>query len=164
MGKIGGTARAAARRVSQARGADAPVGILGTRVLRTEDTRFLVTGGVYTEDVLAVFTGAGPGRPSVPKTLFTSCDQAIFVDQATYASPPSDAVELKLDLSFSNRPIPGHRIRGDPTETVVSRPVNLLDRPGEHAVWFTGLPYRLQQIAASSEVTRRAAARASPAR
>lgn len=31
--------------------------ILGTRVLRTEDPRFLTTGGVYTEDVLAVFTG-----------------------------------------------------------------------------------------------------------
>jgi hypothetical protein len=27
------------------------VSILGTRVLRTEDPRFLTTGGVYTEDV-----------------------------------------------------------------------------------------------------------------
>ena len=29
-----------------------PVSILGTRVLRTEDPRFLTTGGVYTEDVV----------------------------------------------------------------------------------------------------------------
>jgi hypothetical protein len=57
MGKIAGTGRVAARRVSRARGADASVSILGTRVLRTEDPRFLTTGGVYTEDVLAVFTG-----------------------------------------------------------------------------------------------------------
>ena len=33
-----------------------------------------------------------------PKTLFTSCDQAMFVDQATYASPPSDAAGFKADL------------------------------------------------------------------
>jgi len=56
MGKIAGT-RAAARRVSRARGTDAPVSILGTRVLRTEDPRFLTTDEVYAEDVLAVFTG-----------------------------------------------------------------------------------------------------------
>src|ERR1039457_5119291 len=42
------------------------------------------------------------GRPHalclcVPKTLSTSCDQAIFVDQATDASLPSDAVVLKVD-------------------------------------------------------------------
>jgi len=43
--------------VSRARGADAPVSILGTRVLRTEDPRFPTTGRGYTEDVLAVFTG-----------------------------------------------------------------------------------------------------------
>jgi carbon-monoxide dehydrogenase large subunit len=42
--------------VSRAKGADASVSILGTPVLRTEDPRFLTTGGVYTEDVLAVFT------------------------------------------------------------------------------------------------------------
>jgi len=33
------------------RGADGQLSILGTRVLRTEDPRFLTTGGVYTEDV-----------------------------------------------------------------------------------------------------------------
>ena len=33
----------------------------------------------------------------VPKTLSTSCDQAVFVDQATDASLPSDAVVLKVD-------------------------------------------------------------------
>ncbi len=33
----------------------------------------------------------------VPKTLSTSCDQAIFVDQATDASVPSDVVLLKVD-------------------------------------------------------------------
>ena len=32
----------------------------------------------------------------VPKTLSRSCDQAIFVDQATDASLPSDAVVLKV--------------------------------------------------------------------
>ena len=31
--------------------------ILDTQVLRTEDPRLLTTDGVYTEDVLAVFTG-----------------------------------------------------------------------------------------------------------
>jgi hypothetical protein len=56
MGKIAGT-RAAARRVSRARGTDASVSILGTRVLRTEDLRFLTRDRVYAEDVLAVFTG-----------------------------------------------------------------------------------------------------------
>jgi hypothetical protein len=49
--------RAAARRVSRARGGNAPVSILATRVLRTEDRRFLTTGEVYTEDVHAVSTG-----------------------------------------------------------------------------------------------------------
>ena len=33
----------------------------------------------------------------VPKTLSTSCDQAVFVDQVTDASLPSDAVVLKVD-------------------------------------------------------------------
>jgi hypothetical protein len=33
----------------------------------------------------------------VPKTSSTSCDQAIFVDQATDASVSSDAVLLKVD-------------------------------------------------------------------
>ncbi len=35
-----------------ARGADTQLSILGTRVLRTEDPKFLTTGGVYTEDVV----------------------------------------------------------------------------------------------------------------
>ena len=33
----------------------------------------------------------------VPKTWSTSCDQAIFIDQATDASVTSDAVLLKID-------------------------------------------------------------------
>jgi hypothetical protein len=33
----------------------------------------------------------------VPKTSSTSCDQAIFADQATGASVFSDAVLLKID-------------------------------------------------------------------
>ena len=33
----------------------------------------------------------------VPKTLSTSCEQAIFADEATDASLPSDAVVLKGD-------------------------------------------------------------------
>src|SRR5215469_1000788 len=33
-------------------GAESPMSILGTRVLRTEDPKFLTTGGVYTEDVV----------------------------------------------------------------------------------------------------------------
>ena len=32
----------------------------------------------------------------VPKSSSTSCDQAVFVDQATDASLPSDAVVLKV--------------------------------------------------------------------
>ena len=43
--------------MSRARGTGTPLSILGTRVLRTEDPRFLTTDGVHTEDVLAVFTG-----------------------------------------------------------------------------------------------------------
>jgi len=38
--------------ILRSRGAESPVSILGTRVLRTEDPRFLTTGGVYTEDVV----------------------------------------------------------------------------------------------------------------
>ena len=38
-----------------------------------------------------------PGELCVPKTSSTSCDQAIFVDQATDASLSSDAVVLKVD-------------------------------------------------------------------
>ena len=57
MGKIESTgARGSAPREPGER-SYAPVSILGTRVLRTEDPRFLTTGGVYTEDVLAVSTG-----------------------------------------------------------------------------------------------------------
>lgn len=51
--------------MSRARGADAPVSIRGTRVLRTEGPRFLTTAGVYTEDVLAVFTG--PDMAALPR-------------------------------------------------------------------------------------------------
>ena len=43
--------------MSRASGADASVSVLGMRVLRTEDPRFLTTAGVYTEDVLTLFTG-----------------------------------------------------------------------------------------------------------
>jgi hypothetical protein len=33
----------------------------------------------------------------VPRTLFTSCDQAVFVDHATDASVSPDVVSLKID-------------------------------------------------------------------
>jgi hypothetical protein len=33
----------------------------------------------------------------VPRTLSTSCDQAVFVDHATDASVPPDVVSLKID-------------------------------------------------------------------
>jgi hypothetical protein len=33
----------------------------------------------------------------VPRTLSTSCDQAVFVDHATDASVPSDTVLLKIN-------------------------------------------------------------------
>ena len=33
----------------------------------------------------------------VPKTSSTSCDQAVFVDQATGVSLPSDAVPVEID-------------------------------------------------------------------
>ncbi len=39
----------------------------------------------------------GIGTLWVPKTSSTSCDQAIFVDQATGASVSSDAVLLEID-------------------------------------------------------------------
>lgn len=41
--------------------------------------------------------GWAPVGLCVPKTLSTLCDQAIFVDHATDASLPSDAVVLKGD-------------------------------------------------------------------
>ena len=40
---------------------------------------------------------AQPDELCVPKTSSTSCDQAIFVDQATDASLPPEAVLLKVD-------------------------------------------------------------------
>ena len=63
--------RAAARRVSRARGTGAPLSIPGTRVLRTEDPRFLTTDGVPTEDVLAVFTG--PDLAALPRESTRAC-------------------------------------------------------------------------------------------
>jgi riboflavin biosynthesis pyrimidine reductase len=47
-------------------------------------------------DLVPVVMGEG-NRLCVPKTLSTSCDQAVFIDQATDASLPSDAVVLKVD-------------------------------------------------------------------
>ena len=41
--------------------------------------------------------GAGCGVLWVPKTCSTSCDQVIFVDQATDLSVFSDAVEVEID-------------------------------------------------------------------
>jgi hypothetical protein len=41
--------------------------------------------------------GAGGGDLCVPKTSSKSCDQAIFVDQATGASLSSDAVLVEID-------------------------------------------------------------------
>jgi hypothetical protein len=40
-----------------------------------------------------------PVNLCVPKTSSTSCDQAVFVDQATGVSLPSDAVPVKIDRS-----------------------------------------------------------------
>ena len=54
--------------------------ILGTRVLRTEDPRFLTTGGVYTEDV-------------VDERLGGAC-HAFFV-----RSPIAHARILRVDVS-----------------------------------------------------------------
>ena len=48
-------------------------------------------------------THGGPAAPAapaalcVPKTSSTSCDQAVFVDQATGVSLPSDAVPVEID-------------------------------------------------------------------
>jgi hypothetical protein len=39
----------------------------------------------------------------VPKTSSTSCDQAVFADQATGVSLPSDAVPVEIDR-FPARP------------------------------------------------------------
>jgi hypothetical protein len=40
-----------------------------------------------------------PGQHAlcVPKTSSTSCDQAVFVDQATGVSLPSDTVPVEID-------------------------------------------------------------------
>ena len=38
-----------------------------------------------------------PGNLCVPKTSSTSRDQAVFVDQATDAGLPSDAVPVEID-------------------------------------------------------------------
>ena len=48
---IGWVAAPAAGAGPLSRGERAGLSILGTRVLRVEDPRFLTTGGVYTEDV-----------------------------------------------------------------------------------------------------------------
>src|ERR1022692_4642238 len=47
--------------------------------------------------VISIRSGTRGGRLWVPKTLSMSCDQAIFVDQATDTSVSSDAVLLKID-------------------------------------------------------------------
>jgi hypothetical protein len=38
-----------------------------------------------------------PENLYVPKTSSTSCDQAVFVDQATGVRLPSDAVPVEID-------------------------------------------------------------------
>jgi hypothetical protein len=86
------------------------VSILGTRVLRTEDPRFLTTGGVSTEDVLAVFTA--PDLAALPLREYTgmlnqeirqqplATDIVRFVDKAVAAVVTQepyqgdDAIEL----------------------------------------------------------------------
>jgi len=44
-----------------------------------------------------LFPGEGYDGVCVPKTSSTSCDQAVFVDQATGVSLPSDAVPVVID-------------------------------------------------------------------
>ena len=58
------------------------------------------------ELVSAVYTGAR-------RNLVHVMRKEIFIDQATYASVASDAVELKVDLPLVTDQFPGHRIRGD---------------------------------------------------
>jgi hypothetical protein len=116
--------------VRQARGADASVSTLGTRVLRTEDPRVLPTGGVYAEDVLAVFTGPDPAvlPPREDTGVLNqeirqqplATDIVRFAGKAAATQEPwqgEDAIELvSVDYTsrdVSNRLIPGHRIRGD---------------------------------------------------
>ena len=56
-------------------------------------------GGVFlgrTDQLLSAIVG-DRWRLCVPKTSSTSCDQAIFVDQATDASPFTDAVLAEID-------------------------------------------------------------------
>jgi hypothetical protein len=71
--------------------------------------RLPVAGGVFEGDQervgegfggegLAVLAAVdGPADLCVPKTSSTSCDQAIFVNQATEASLFSDAVLVEID-------------------------------------------------------------------
>ncbi len=63
--------------------------------------------GVDADGVTGPGAGLSPGAPvlpavarldvCVPRTSSTSCDQAIFVDQATDASLSSDAVLIEID-------------------------------------------------------------------
>jgi aerobic carbon-monoxide dehydrogenase large subunit len=119
------------------RGADDHVSILGTRVLRTEDPKFLTTGGVYTEDVVddrltgaahvffvrspmahARITGidasaalAAPGVVAV----FTGADLADLPE-----IPPSAAGLMNTEMKQSLLPADKVRFVGEPVAVVVT--------------------------------------------
>src|ERR1035441_10737768 len=59
--------------------------------------RFPARGGWWPHPAAGTPRPVGHSGLCVPKTSSTSCDQAIFADQATGASVSSDAVLLKID-------------------------------------------------------------------
>ena len=72
--------------------------ILGTRVLRTEDPRFLTTGGVYTEDVVDDrLAGAVHVTSSGPRSRTRGSPASTLI--AAQAAPGVVAVFTAADLA-----------------------------------------------------------------
>jgi hypothetical protein len=62
-----------------------------------DDAGVAVPGGQYAQAASLQVEDSGVTPLCVPKTSSTSCDQAVFVDQATGAGLPSYAVPGEID-------------------------------------------------------------------
>jgi carbon-monoxide dehydrogenase large subunit len=128
------------------------VSILGTRVLRTEDPRFLTTGGVYTEDViddrLAGACHLCFVRSPVAHARITGIDVsaaleapgvvAVYTGADLAALPPRKGMSM-MNQEMQQRPVATDTVRyvGEPVAVVVT------EEPyqGEDATELVGVDY-----------------------
>ena len=97
------TVRVGSRRCAvPARGADGQLSILGTRVLRTEDPKFLTTGGVYTEDVVDERLGGACHVFFVRSPLAHARIVSVDVSAALEAIDYVQATELVLAMQHGS--------------------------------------------------------------